>query len=89
LYGSACGGAWVVQLVHEACGERSQRHHFFLLYGHALHFLETLRHVGQDGLADLWATGHQAPELLLVELQQTAWHRCLEIHAVGDVCQKG
>ena len=42
----------------------------------ALHLLKAVRHVAQNGLADLRATGHQVPELFLVQLQQMAWCCC-------------
>src|SRR5712672_607494 len=74
--------------MHQARGECPQRGHLLLLHGHALQPLKPLPHVGKNGLADLRATGHQAPELLLVELQQMAWHRRLEIHTVRNICQK-
>src|SRR5260370_26858185 len=88
LRGTGGGGCRVVQLMHQARGEGSERYHFFVLQGHALHMLKALRHVGQNGFAHLWTAGHQAPELLLVELEEMGRLGGLEIHATGNVCQK-
>ena len=88
LRGTAGSGARVVQLVHQARGERPQRNHLLLLQGHVLHLLKALRHVGKNGSAHLWTAGHQAPELLLVELQEMAWHGGLEIYGTRDVRKK-
>ena len=55
----------------------------------ALHLLEALGHVAQDGFANARAAGHEVPELLFVELQEVAVDRGCRLATFGNIGQQG
>ncbi len=81
-------GSRVVQFVHQSSGQRSQRRHLLLLNGDALQLLNPRRHVAEDGLAHIGATGHQPPEAILIELKQMSGLRNPEADRIRSVRQQ-
>ena len=66
LRGGALGGrAGIVQLVHQAGGQRAQRDQLLAVQRLHLVGLQALRHVGQHDFAHRRAAGQQRPEILL------------------------
>ncbi len=86
--GAASGGARIVQLMHQTGGECAERGHLLLLQGYALHLLEAVGHIAQDGLANLRATRHQIPELFFVKLKKAAGCSALNASRIRNIGQQ-
>src|SRR3984885_5324037 len=80
--------AGIIELMHQARSERTQRSHLLLLHLGALQLLEAICHVAKNRFADLGATGHQIPELVLVKLKQMTRRHRLNAPGVWNVAQE-